>query len=83
MMKDDQMPDGDQVRIGAAVSIRDPTKSDAWSENGARTINGDRTWTGDLETWRTIRQKPVAEANIRFCLKWVQDGLTAGQRRSV
>jgi hypothetical protein len=56
MMKDDHTPDGDQIRIGAAVSIRDPTKSDGRSENGARTMNGDRTWTGDLESWRTIRQ---------------------------
>jgi hypothetical protein len=56
MMKNDQTPDGDRVRIGAAVSIRDPTKSVGWSENGARTMNGDRAWTGDLETWRTIRQ---------------------------
>jgi hypothetical protein len=28
MMKDDQTPDGDQVRIGAALPIRDPTMSD-------------------------------------------------------
>jgi hypothetical protein len=56
MMKDDQTPDGDRVKIGAAVSIRDPTKSDGRSGNGARTMNGDRTWTGDLESWRIIRQ---------------------------
>jgi hypothetical protein len=69
MMKDDQTPDGDRVGIDAAVSIRDPTKSDGWSENGARTMNGDRTWTGDLESWRTIRQQPVAEANFRYRLR--------------
>ena len=66
MMKDDQAPDGDQVRIGAAVSIRDLTKSDALWENGVRTINGDRTWTDDLETRQTNRQKlALAEVSIK------------------
>jgi len=69
MMKNDQTPDGDRVRIGAAVPIRDPTQSVGRSENGARTMNGDRIWTGDLETWRTMRQQPVAEANFRYRLR--------------
>ena len=66
MMKDDQAPDGEQVRIGAAVLILDLTKSDGSWENGVRTINEDRTWTGDLQAGQTNRQKlVVAEASIK------------------
>ena len=70
MMKDDQAPDGDQVGIGAAVSIRDLTKNEPLWENGVRTMKGDRTWTGDLETRQTNRQKLVAaEVSIKVLPK--------------
>ena len=58
------------MRIGAAVSIHDLTKSDVLLENGVRTTNGDRNWSGDLEIRQKNHQKlVVAQVRIKVLRK--------------